>query len=369
VPGLEPDDWLCFIDESHVTVPQIRAMYNGDRQRKQVLVDHGFRLPSALDNRPLTFEEFEEVVPQVIFVSATPGPYELERSEGLVVEQIIRPTGLLDPVVEIKPARTQVAELIEACRERAERNERVLVTVLTKRLAEDLTNYLHDQGLKVRFLHSEIDTLERLEIIRALREGDFDVLVGVNLLREGLDLPEVSLVCIVDADKTGFLRSETSLIQTMGRAARNVNARVLMFADEMTPQMQAAIDETQRRRAKQKAYNDAHGITPNTIQKAIRRGIEMELRAQRTAREAVGPKRPETEYDREELIGRLEGEMLDAAKGLEFERAAALRDQIAELKSMPSYGDSGKVSLKDVRPKAKPGAARSKAGMTGRKKR
>ncbi|MHC5003039.1 MAG: helicase-related protein, partial [Planctomycetota bacterium] len=372
VPGCNEDEWLCFIDESHVTIPQIRAMYNGDRQRKQVLVDHGFRLPSALDNRPLTFEEFELVVPSSVFVSATPGPYELERSSGVVVEQIIRPTGLLDPVIEIEPARNQVASLIEACKQRVAAGERVLVTVLTKRLAEDLTNYLHDQGLKVRFLHSEIDTLERVEILRELREGNFDVLVGVNLLREGLDLPEVSLVCIVDADKTGFLRSETSLVQTIGRAARNVNARVIMYADEITPQMQAAIDETERRRAVQTEYNREHGITPETIKKAIRKGIEMELRARRTARKALAPRRPETEYEREELIGRLEREMLEAAKGLEFERAADLRDQIAELKAMPEYGAADTVTrsaVKAAASKTKPGQARSRAGMTGRKRR
>ncbi|MCA9295033.1 MAG: excinuclease ABC subunit UvrB, partial [Phycisphaerales bacterium] len=253
VPDRRPDEWLVFIDESHVTIPQIRAMYNGDQARKRVLVEHGFRLPSAMDNRPLTFEEFEELVPQVVYVSATPAAYELEKSEGSVVEQVIRPTGLLDPEIEIRPARGQVAELIRECQLRAERNERVLVTVLTKRMAEDLTAYLDDQKLRVRYLHSEIDTLERLEILRALREGDFDVLVGVNLLREGLDLPEVSLVCIVDADKVGFLRSATSLIQTIGRAARHEKARVILFADEVTPQMQMAIDETERRRTKQLA--------------------------------------------------------------------------------------------------------------------
>jgi excinuclease ABC subunit B len=351
VPGLNPEDWLCFIDESHVTLPQLRAMHQSDRHRKQVLVDHGFRLPSALDNRPLMFDEFEEMVPQTVFVSATPGPYELEKCEGVVVEQIIRPTGLLDPVIEIRPARGQVNTLIEVCRERSQKGERVLVTVLTKRLAEDLTNYLHDHGLKVRFLHSEIDTLERLEILRELREGQFDVLVGVNLLREGLDLPEVSLVCIVDADKTGFLRSASSLIQSMGRAARNVNAKVYMFADEITPQMQTAIDETSRRRQKQIAYNEKHGITPATIRKAIRRGIEQELKARRSARKALGPQQTEAEYDRDEMIGILEDEMLDAAKGLEFEKAAGLRDRIAELKAMPDYGDTGKVTMTDVKAK------------------
>ncbi|UCD75435.1 MAG: excinuclease ABC subunit UvrB [Phycisphaerales bacterium] len=372
VPGREPDDWLVFIDESHVTIPQIRAMFNGDRARKKVLVEHGFRLPSALDNRPLTFEEFEEIVPQVVFVSATPGPYELDKCGGEFIEQVIRPTGLPDPVIEVRPARGQVADLIEQCKTRSGQGERVLVTVLTKRLAEDLTNYLHDTGLKVRFLHSEIDTLERVEILRELREGDFDVLVGVNLLREGLDLPEVSLVCIVDADKTGFLRSTTSLIQTMGRAARNVNATVVMYADTVTEQMQQAIDETTRRRDLQLDYNRKHNITPETIRKAIRRGIETELKARKTARTAVGERAEEEEYDIEELIGLLEKEMFEAAQQLEFEKAAALRDRIAELKAMPEYGSDRAIRMSQVAaPKPRPGAARSSAGITrsGAKKR
>jgi excinuclease ABC subunit B len=367
VPGCDQDDWLVFIDESHATVPQIRAMFNGDRQRKLVLVDHGFRLPSALDNRPLRFEEFEQIVPKVVYVSATPSPYELEKSGGIVAEQIIRPTGLLDPVIEVRPARSQVADLIEQCKQRASIGERVLVTVLTKRLAEDLTNYLDDQGLKVRFLHSEIDTLERIEILKDLRLGDFDVLVGVNLLREGLDLPEVSMVAILDADKTGFLRSETSLVQTIGRAARNVNAFVVMYADQMTPQMQSAIDETNRRRAKQVAYNEAHGLTPQTIKKAIRQGIELELKAQRTARSVISGARTEQEFDRLELISMLEKEMLDAAARLEFETAAKLRDQIAQLKAAPTSTGGRQVTRSEVEaPKPKPGMARSKAGMTGR---
>ena len=367
VPDRDPDDWLVFIDESHVTVPQVRAMFNGDRSRKEVLVGHGFRLPSALDNRPLTFEEFEQAIPQVVFVSATPSAYELERSAGVVVEQVIRPTGLLDPVIEIHSAQRQVADLIEQCTARAERGERVLVTVLTKRLAEDLTNYVHDRGLRVRYLHSEIDTLERVQILRELREGSFDVLIGVNLLREGLDLPEVSLVCIVDADKAGFLRSETSLIQTMGRAARNVNALVIMYADSVTSQMQAAIDETNRRRARQIEYNETHGITAKTIQKAIRRGIEQELSARRTAREAASSNASLEDYGRDELLEILEREMLEAAEHLEFEKAARLRDQIAQIKSMPTYG-SDRLTREHVEaPKPKPGAPRSRAGITGRK--
>jgi excinuclease ABC subunit B len=329
-------DWLLIIDESHVTMPQIHAMYNGDRQRKQVLVEHGFRLPAALDNRPLKFEEFESIVPQTMYVSATPGPYEIQRSEGEVVEQIIRPTGLVDPQIEVKSAQGQVPDLIAQCKARAATGERVLVTALTKRLCEDLTTYLDEQGLKVRYLHSEIETLERVSILSDLRRGDFDVLVGVNLLREGLDLPEVSLVCILDADKEGFLRSPTSLIQQMGRAARNVNAKVVMYADKITPAMQGAMEETERRRAKQLAYNRQHGITPQTIIKAIRQGLDTELRARKTAREAVRAAEPEFEVG--ELITQLEGEMLDAAQNLEFEKAAALRDQVKTLKDR--YGDA-----------------------------
>jgi excinuclease ABC subunit B len=341
IPDRDPDDWLVFIDESHATVPQVRGMFFGDQSRKQVLVDHGFRLPSALDNRPLRFEEFERVVPQVVYVSATPGPYELAKCGGEVVEQIIRPTGLADPPVVIKPAGGQVNDIMEQCARRAQGGERVLVTVLTKRLAEDLTTYLAGHDLSVRYLHSEIDTLQRVEILRALRAGEFDVLVGVNLLREGLDLPEVSLVCIVDADKTGFLRSETSLIQTMGRAARNVNSQVIMYADTVTTQMQAAIDETERRRQRQMAYNQEHGITARSIRKAIRRGIEQELSASKTARSAVGLAADAEQHDRDELIRILTEEMLEAAQRLEFEKAAEIRDQIEVLKSMPQLSPAG----------------------------
>ena len=364
-----PDDWLVMIDESHVTIPQIRGMYFGDRRRKETLVDHGFRLPSALDNRPLKFEEFEELVPQVVFVSATPGPYELERTEGEVVEQVIRPTGLVDPPIEIRPARGQVQELNELCRDRAERGERVLVTALTKRLCEELTDWLERQGTRVRYLHSEIDTLERLEILTALREGEFDVLVGVNLLREGLDLPEVSLVCILDADKQGFLRSTSSLIQTMGRAARNANSLAIMFADKVTPQMQQAIDEVNRRREKQLAHNAEHGITPTTIQKAIRRGMEQELAARRTAKAAIGEKESDT-YERDELVRMFEEAMLEAARNLEFEKAAELRDRVERLKAMP---EGGELTMEEAGgPRTKAGKAGSNAGKSrgkrGRKK-
>lgn len=339
-------DWLLIIDESHVTLPQIRAMYNGDRARKLVLVEHGFRLPSALDNRPLRFEEFESVVPQVVYVSATPGPYELERVAGEVAEQVIRPTGLVDPLVEVRPAQGQVADLLERCRERADRGERVLVTALTKRLCEDLTNYLDKNGLRVRYLHSEIETLERVEILTDLREGVFDVLVGVNLLREGLDLPEVSLVCVLDADKEGFLRSATSLIQQMGRAARNVNSLVVMYADKMTPAMRAAIEETERRRAKQLAFNESHGITPTTIVKSIRRGIESELKARKQAKAAVDSSEPTLEAGL--LLAELEADMIAAAEALEFEKAAALRDQTSVVRELIAQAEhmEGPLMLK-----------------------
>ncbi len=356
-------DWLMMIDESHVTVPQIRAMYNGDQARKRVLVDHGFRLPSALDNRPLTFEEVEKQWPQVLFVSATPGPYELEKCEGRVVEQVIRPTGLVDPVIEVRPADGQVNDAIDEVKSRIESGERSLITTLTKRLAEDLATYLAGQGVKCRYLHSEIDTLDRVTILRELREGEFDVLVGVNLLREGLDLPEVSFVGIMDADKTGFLRSGTSLIQQIGRAARNVNAFVVLYADEVTPAMQEAIDETERRRAKQLAYNQEHDITPRTVKKAIRKGIEIELRARKTAMDALN--NDEKEYDRSELIAELEKQMLEAAQSLEFEKAAELRDKVQQIKASPAMGKV-KLDKKSSR-KPKPGAPGTKV-MKRRKK-
>ncbi|ABO68381.1 MULTISPECIES: excinuclease ABC subunit UvrB [Geobacillus] len=328
-----PDDFLIIIDESHVTLPQLRGMYNGDRARKQVLVDHGFRLPSALDNRPLTFDEFEQKINQIIYVSATPGPYELEHSPG-VVEQIIRPTGLLDPTIDVRPIAGQIDDLISEIHERVERNERTLVTTLTKKMAEDLTDYLKEAGFKVAYLHSEIKTLERIEIIRDLRLGKYDVLVGINLLREGLDIPEVSLVAILDADKEGFLRSERSLIQTIGRAARNANGHVIMYADTITKSMEIAIQETKRRRTIQEEYNKKHGIVPRTIQKDIRDVIRATYAAEETETYEAKPTAANmTKQEREELIRQLEAEMKEAAKALDFERAAQLRDVIFELKA------------------------------------
>ena len=353
-----PDDYLLIVDESHVTVPQLHGMYNGDRQRKQVLVDHGFRLPSALDNRPLTFPELEGMMPRTIFVSATPAKYELEASGGEVVEQIIRPTGLVDPEIEVRPADGQVPDLLDAVRERAAQGERTLVTTLTKRLAEQLSSYFAEQDVRCRYLHSDIDTLERVDILRELREGAYDVLVGVNLLREGLDLPEVSLVAIMDADKTGFLRSPTSLIQQIGRSARNVNARVLLYADTITPAMRQAIDETQRRREKQMAYNERHGIEPQTIQKAIRQGIELELKARRTAREAAQPR--EEQMSRDQLIEELEQEMLDAARALEFEKAAKLRDRVQKLKEAPELAEGEAAAVAEASPDPPPGTPGTK---------
>lgn len=328
-----PDDFLIMVDESHVTLPQVRGMYNGDRARKQVLVDHGFRLPSALDNRPLMFPEFEEKVNQISYVSATPGPYEMEHTPKMI-EQIIRPTGLLDPEIDVRPIHGQIDDLIGEINKRKERNERVLVTTLTKKMSEDLTDYLKDLGIKVAYLHSEIKTLERIEIIRDLRVGKYDVLIGINLLREGLDIPEVSLVSILDADKEGFLRSDRSLIQTIGRAARNENGRVIMYADKITKSMQFAIDETYRRREKQIAYNEEHGITPQTIKKEVRDVIKATNVAEEEVNYDTGKKPSEmTKKERQELIDNMETEMKQAARDLDFERAAELRDVLLELKA------------------------------------
>jgi excinuclease ABC subunit B len=330
-----PDDFLMVIDESHVTMPQIRGMYNGDQARKQVLVDHGFRLPSALDNRPLRFEEFEKHIHNIVYVSATPGPYELEHTPEMV-EQIIRPTGLLDPIIEVRPIEGQIDDLIGEIQQRIERNERVLVTTLTKKMSEDLTDYLKEIGIKVTYLHSEIKTLERIEIIRDLRLGKHDVLIGINLLREGLDIPEVSLVAILDADKEGFLRSERSLIQTIGRAARNAEGRVIMYADKITNSMEIAINETKRRREQQEAYNDKHGITPKTINKKIRDVIRA-THAAEEQEEYQAKEEPKlskmTKKEREKVIAQMENDMKEAAKALDFERAAELRDLLLELKS------------------------------------
>ncbi len=333
-----PKDWLLIIDESHVTVPQVGGMFKGDRSRKETLVDHGFRLPSALDNRPLKFEEFEALLDQVVYVSATPKDHELQKAEGVVVEQIIRPTGLLDPVIEVRPATHQVDDLLAELRQVTANGERALVTVLTKRMAQELTDYYRELGVRVRYLHSDIDTLERMEIIRDLRQGEFDVLVGINLLREGLDIPEVSLVAILDADKEGFLRNRTSLIQTVGRAARNVNGRAILYGEKTTASMAQAIDETARRRTKQEAYNREHGITPETIKKSVDSPLDELLRAgslnvdktksvaaQVASRQATDP---------EQEIKRLKKQMKAAAAKLEFERAAEIRDLIRELQAL-----------------------------------
>jgi excinuclease ABC subunit B len=355
-----PEDLLVIVDESHVTVPQIGAMYNGDRARKLVLVEHGFRLPSALDNRPLRFDEWEQMVPKVVFVSATPGVYELEKSGGVVVEQIIRPTGLLDPVVEVRPVKGQVDDLLAEIRERVERQERVLVTTLTKRMAEDLTDFLQGVGVRVRYLHSDIDALQRVEILRDLRLGRFDVLVGINLLREGLDLPEVSLVAILDADKEGFLRSDRSLIQTVGRAARNLEGKAILYADKITGSMRRMMEETDRRRTIQEEYNREHGIVPRTIIKSVE---EIELttrvadardRPMAKVAEAKVPYRPGRDgKSAEEVVAELEREMRDAAARLDFERAAMLRDQLLEVKAAldggKKKGGSGASGLRAVR--------------------
>ncbi|HEV8319037.1 MAG TPA: excinuclease ABC subunit UvrB [Vicinamibacterales bacterium] len=330
-----PDDALVVVDESHQTIPQIRGMYHGDRSRKEVLVAYGFRLPSALDNRPLNFEEWERRVHQVVFVSATPGPYELSKAAGVIVEQVIRPTGLMDPPIEVRPVRGQVDDLLNEIRERVARRERVLVTTLTKRMAEDLTTYYQELGVKVRYLHSDIDTLERVEILRDLRRGAFDVLVGINLLREGLDLPEVSLVAILDADKEGFLRSSGSLIQTSGRAARNVNGRVLMYAEIQTASMKSAIAETERRRALQSAYNEAHGITPESVVREIDDVLSSVYERDYVATPSVREEREtfRTQAELDAHIARLQSEMKAAAANLDFERAATLRDSLKALRT------------------------------------
>ncbi|MCC4043858.1 excinuclease ABC subunit UvrB [Enterococcus gallinarum] len=327
-----PDDFLIVIDESHVTMPQIRGMYNGDRARKQMLVDYGFRLPSALDNRPLRLEEFEKHVNQIVYVSATPGPYEHEQTDT-VIQQIIRPTGLLDPVVEVRPIMGQIDDLVGEINERVEKDQRVFVTTLTKKMAEDLTDYFKELGIKVKYLHSDIKTLERTEIIRDLRLGEFDVLVGINLLREGIDVPEVSLVAILDADKEGFLRSERSLVQTIGRAARNSDGKVIMYADKMTDSMQRAIDETSRRRSIQEAYNKEHGIEPKTIIKEIRDLIAITKVAEESGDYTTTSYEDMTREEKATLLLKLEKEMKDAAKALDFETAATLRDTILELKA------------------------------------
>ena len=337
-----PPDFLLFIDESHITVPQIGGMYKGDHSRKQTLVDYGFRLPSALDNRPLHFDEFRNLVNQTVYVSATPGRFELDAAQGLVSEQIIRPTGLVDPEVSVRPVKGQIDDLLGECKKRIEHGERVLVTTLTKRMAEDLTDYCCNMGVKARYLHSDIDTLERLQIIRALRLGEFDVLVGINLLREGLDIPEVSLVCILDADKEGFLRSTGSLIQTFGRAARNTHGQVILYADTVTDSMKKAMDETNRRRAKQIAYNEEHHITPRSTKKSMDSPLdaiyeESKASAQKQGR-GRGRKRgkaeeaPATAEEAAELVAKLEKEMRRKARDLEFEEAAQLRDRIRSLR-------------------------------------
>ena len=341
-----PKDMFLVVDESHATLPQVRAMFAGDHSRKTTLVEHGFRLPSALDNRPLRFDEWEKRLGNVLYMSATPADYELEAAGGEIVEQVVRPTGLVDPVILVRPARGQVADLMVEIKKRTERKERTLVTALTKRLAEDLANYFRDAGIRTKWLHSELDAIERVQVLRELRQGAFDALVGVNLLREGLDLPEVSLVAIFDADKEGFLRSARSLIQTIGRAARNVNAEVILYADKMTESMQKAIDETSRRREVQLAYNLEHGITPRSVVSAIESGIEDVIEARKMVSEIAGKG---DDYVTEEYLEALQSEMLKAAKELDFERAAALRDQIAELKGQPSAAPQTKKARRKKR--------------------
>lgn len=356
-----PKDFLLFIDESHVTVSQVRAMYAGDRSRKETLVSHGFRLPSAMDNRPLKFEEWEDRINQVVYVSATPNDYELEKTQGEVVEQIIRPTGLLDPVVEVVPASGQVAHLLGEVKERVDKKERVLVTALTKRLAEDLSAYLSENGIPTKWLHSELDAFERVELLRDLRLGLFDCLVGVNLLREGLDLPEVSLVAVLDADKEGFLRSETSLIQTIGRAARNANAKVILYGDKVTVAMKNSIQETARRRAIQEAFNQEHGIVPKTVFKEIKMGIQQDLkdREDRTQKASAGK---EVEVITQAMIDQLQTEMLEAAEALEFEKAGVLRDRISQMQD-----NLGKpLDSVDGKKSASSGRKRGRRGRKGR---
>jgi excinuclease ABC subunit B len=330
-----PKDYLLFIDESHVTVPQLHGMWHGDRSRKQNLVDYGFRLPSAMDNRPLKFEEFESRTGQIIYVSATPGPYELTKSAGVVVEQIIRPTGLIDPQVEIRPVKGQIDDLLAEIRDRTTKNQRVLVTTLTKRMSEDLASYYTEVGVRCRYMHSEIETLERIKLLRDLRKGEYDVLIGINLLREGLDLPEVSLVAILDADKEGFLRSQGSLIQTIGRAARHVEGRAILYADKMTDSMQRAINETDRRREKQVAYNEENGITPMSIIRPLEMGLAGILKADYAdlTDEAEGMPDFATQQELDTYISNLESDMREAAKKFEFEKAAKLRDTVKELRT------------------------------------
>jgi excinuclease ABC subunit B len=356
-----PDDFLLLIDESHVTVSQVRAMFAGDQSRKKTLVEHGFRLPSAMDNRPLKFEEWEARNRNVIYVSATPSDYELKKTGGEVVEQVIRPTGLLDPEIEVVPARGQVAHLLEEIRMRANRDERTLVTALTKRLAEDLAGYLTEKNVRCRWLHSELDAFERVDLLHDLRAGRFDCLVGVNLLREGLDLPEVSLVAILDADKEGFLRSETSLIQTIGRAARNVNSKVVLYADKITNSMRLAIDETERRRKLQIEYNQLHGITPETVRRHISSGIQGAAAAHQRARAMVtGQAKGQVVTD--DYLTQLESEMLQAAEDLEFERAAGLRDKITQLRDR--VGET--IEDYEVKQSVQPTGARRKAQGSGK---
>ncbi|MBE7464615.1 MAG: excinuclease ABC subunit UvrB [Planctomycetes bacterium] len=358
------DEYLLIVDESHVTVPQVRGMFNGDLARKTTLVEHGFRLPSALDNRPMRFDEFERVMPHTLYVSATPGPYEYRRAqedESPVVEQIIRPTGLVDPPIEVRATEGQIPDLLAECQRRAAKNERVLVTTLTKRLAEDLSQYLREAGLKCRYLHSEIDAIERVQILKSLRLGDFDVLVGVNLLREGLDLPEVSLVAVLDADKEGFLRSQSSLIQTIGRAARNINGEVILYADQVTEAMQRTVDECARRREKQLAYNREHGITPQGIQKAIGEGIEEILKLREAEEDATGI--PADRIDQAETIKLLEEEMERLAGELRFEEAADLRDKILQLQGQPVERGIGGLRKSRKKRGARAAPAQSMRGM------